>query len=224
VAAAEYRVPRLRAFTQAKVGGLPGPFWLLWSGTLINRIGYLVEPFLAYYLTAVRGLPLTTTGVVLAMSGVGSIAAELVSGVLSDRLGRRAVLTFGMLANAAALIGLGYSRGLAAIVVATLIFGATIDLYRPASAALVADLIPPADRPRAYGLLFWAVNLGFSVAMVLGGALARSGFMWLFWVDAGTCAAMGGIAWLWLPRDRPPPRARACWAAKAGRPACSATP
>ena len=41
-------MPRLRAFTRAKVGGLPGPFWLLWSGTPINRIGYLVEPFLAY--------------------------------------------------------------------------------------------------------------------------------------------------------------------------------
>ena len=47
-AATEVRMPRLRAFTRAKVGGLPGPFWLLWSGTPINRIGYLVEPFLAY--------------------------------------------------------------------------------------------------------------------------------------------------------------------------------
>ena len=79
----------------------------------------------------------------------------------------------------------------------------TIDLYRPASAALIADLVPPADRPRAYGLLFWAVNLGFSIAMVLGGTLARSGFVWLFWADAATCAVAGVMAWLWLPRDRP---------------------
>ena len=150
-----------------------------------------------------RGLSLATTGAVLAMSGAGSIVAQLGSGVLSDRIGRRAMLTFGMLANAAALVALGYSRGLAAIVVATLIFGMTIDLYRPASAALIADLVPPANRPRAYGLLFWAVNLGFSIAMVLGGTLARSGFVWLFWADAGTCAVAGVMAWLWLPRDRP---------------------
>ena len=210
------RAPRLRAFTRSQLGGLPRPFWLLWSGTLINRIGYLVEPFLAFYLTGVRGLSLTATGAVLAMSGAGSVVSQLVSGALSDRFGRRAMLTLGMLANAAALVGLGYSRGLVPLIVATLIFGATIDIYRPASAALVADLVPPAGRPRAYGLLFWAVNLGFSVAMVLGGALARSGFVWLFWADAGTCAVVGVMSWRWLPRDRPPrahperaPRARA---------------
>ena len=175
--AANVPAVRLRAFVRAQVGGLPGPFWLLFSGTFINRIGYLVEPFLAYYLTGVRGLSLATTGAVLAMSGAGSIVAQLVSGVLTDRIGRRAVLTFGMLANAAALIALGYSRGLPAIVATTLLFGMTIDLYRPASAALIADVVPPADRPRTYGLVFWAVNLGFSVAMVLGGALARSNFI-----------------------------------------------
>jgi MFS family permease len=201
--AADVPLARFRASVRAQVGGLPGPFWLLFSGTFINRIGYLVEPFLAYYLTGVRGLPLATTGAVLAMSGAGSIVTQLVSGVLTDRIGRRAVLTFGMLANAAALIALGYSKGLPAIVAATMFFGMTIDLYRPASAALVADVVPPADRPRAYGLVFWAVNLGFSVAMVLGGALVRSGFVWLFWADAGTCAVTGVMAWLWLPRDRP---------------------
>jgi MFS family permease len=149
---------------------------VLWSGTLINRIGYMVEPFLAFYLTGVRGLPLTTTGAVIAMSGAGSVISQFVSGSLTDRIGRRATLTLGMLANAAALVALGYSRGLVPLVLATLLFGMTIDIYRPASAALVADLVPSGDRPRAFGLLFWALNLGFSVAMVLGGTLARSGF------------------------------------------------
>jgi len=214
------RAPRARAFARGQVGGLARPFWVLWGGTLINRIGYLVEPFLAFYLTGVRGLSLATTGAVLAMSGAGSIVSQLASGALSDRIGRRSVLTLGMLANAAALIGLGYSRSLPAIFTATLIFGATIDMYRPASAALVADLVQPADRPRAYGLLFWAVNLGFSVAMVLGGALARSGFMWLFWADAGTCAVVGVISWRWLPRDRPAGVPRA--APRAGGPQAGA--
>jgi MFS family permease len=197
------RASRLRAFAASRAGGLPRPFWVLWSGTLINRIGYMVEPFLAFYLTGVRGLSLATTGAVLAVSGAGSVVSQLVSGSLSDRLGRRAVLTLGMLANAAALLALGYSRGLVPIVAATLLFGLTIDIYRPASSALVADLLPPAERPRAYGLLFWAVNLGFSVAMVLGGTLARSGFQWLFWADAGTCAIVGVMAWRGLPGGRP---------------------
>jgi MFS family permease len=214
-AGATARLPRLRAFTHARVGGLPRPFWVLWSGTLINRIGYMVEPFLAYYLTGVRGLSLAATGAILAVSGAGSVVSQLVSGSLSDRIGRREMLTLGMLANAAALIGLGYSRGLVSILAATLLFGLTIDVYRPASSALVADLVPPAERPRAYGLLFWAVNLGFSVAMVLGGTLARSGFQWLFWADAGTCAVVGVLAWRGLPSGSPA-RARAAKARESG--------
>ena len=215
VAGATARPPRLRAFAHARVSGLPRPFWVLWSGTLINRIGYMVEPFLAYYLTGVRGLSLATTGAILAVSGAGSVVSQLVSGSLSDRIGRREMLTLGMLANAAALIGLGYSRGLVSILAATLLFGLTIDVYRPASSALVADLVPPAERPRAYGLLFWAVNLGFSVAMVLGGTLARSGFQWLFWADAGTCAVVGALAWRGLPSGSPG-RARAAKARESG--------
>jgi len=193
---------RAPAFLRGAIGGLPRAFWVLWSGTLVNRIGYMVEPFLAYYLTGVRGFPLATTGAVLAVSGLGSVFSQLAAGALTDRIGRRATLALGMLANAGALLGLGYARGLAAIMVAVLLFGLTVDVYRPASSALVADLVPSVDRARAYGILFWAVNLGVSVAMVLGGALARTGFLWLFWADALTCAAFSAIVWVGLPADR----------------------
>ena len=79
----------------------------------------------------------------------------------------------------AALIALGYARGLVPLALAVIVTGFTIDIYRPASSAIVADLVGPRDRTRAYGLLFWAVNLGYSVAMVLGGTLARAGYGWL---------------------------------------------
>jgi MFS family permease len=131
---------------------------------------------------------------------------QLAGGVLTDRLGRRATLTAGMLANAAALLGLGYARGLAPLFAASVAVGVTIDMYRPAAAALVADLVPAADRARAYGLIFWAVNLGFSVAMVLGGTLARTGFTTLFWIDAVTCAACGLLVWRAVPETLPATR------------------
>ena len=183
----------------AKVGGLPRAFWVLWSGTLVNRIGLLVEPFLALYLSSARGLSLAATGAVLAVAGAGSIFSQLIGGALADRIGRRATLTFGMLANAAALLALGYVHGFVPLLGAAFASGLTIDMYRPAAAAIVADVITPAERPRAYGLLFWAVNLGFSVAMVLGGLLARAGFVWLFWGDAVTCATFGLMVWRAVP-------------------------
>ncbi|MBV9379426.1 MAG: MFS transporter [Streptosporangiaceae bacterium] len=190
-------------FARRAAGGLPRAFWVLWAGTLVNRLGLFVEPFLALYLSSARRLSLAEIGLVLAASGAGSVFSQLIGGALTDRIGRRATLTAGMLANAAALLALGYARGLPALVTAALGVGLTIDMYRPAASALVADLVPATDRARAYGLLFWAVNLGFSVAMVLGGTLARAGFIWLFWADAATCLVFGLLVWRGVPETRP---------------------
>jgi MFS family permease len=193
---------RLPGFLHTRVGGLPRAFWALWAGSFVNRLGTMVEPFLAFYLTGVRGLSLAATGAVLALFGLGSVISQMLGGVLADRIGRRATLTGGMLATAAAMLALGYVTTTPVVIVVVFVLGVTIDMYRPASQALVADLVAPADRPRAYGLLFWAINLGFAVAMVLGGTLSRAGFTWLFWVDAATCAVYAVLIWRAVPETR----------------------
>ena len=155
-----------------------------------------------------RGFPVTTTGGVLAVYALGSLVSQI-RGWLADALGRRAALTPGMLANGAALIALGYATDPPAVITATFAAGATVDMYRPAAQALVADLIPAAGRTRAYGLISWAANLGFSAAMLSGGMLAQAGFRWLFWADALTCAAFAALAWQALPATPARPAAQA---------------
>jgi MFS family permease len=144
--------------------------WVLWAGTLINRLGMFVEPFLALYLSSARHLSLTLVGAVLASYGAGSVFSQLIGGATADRIGRRATLTAGMGANAAALLGLGYARGLGSLVAAAIAVGLTVDLYRPASLALVADLVPAAERTRAFGLLFWGHLRAVRAAGLAGGA------------------------------------------------------
>lgn len=193
---------RLGTFVHTRVGGLPRQFWVLWAGSLLNRLGTMVEPFLGLYLTSMRGLSLGQAGLVMAVLGAGSLAGQLVGGVLADRIGRRATLTFAMLATGAGMLALGYAQGILAISAAALVLGLVLDMYRPAAQAMVADLIPVHDRPRAFGLLFWAVNLGWAFAMVLGGTLAQQGFLWLFWIDAVTCVAFGALVWRAVPETR----------------------
>ncbi|MER5880428.1 MFS transporter [Streptomyces sp. NPDC001910] len=194
---------RMRTLVRVRVGGLPGAFWVLWSGTLLNRLGAMVSPFLSLYLTQVRDVPLSTVGLILAVVGAGSVISQPLGGFLTDRLGRRAALTGGMLSNAGALLLLGHAQTVPAITVAGFVVGVTIDLYRPAAQALIADTVPVTDRTRAYGLLLWSVNLGFSAAMVLGGHLASRDFHLLFWVDAAACAVFGLLVWHAVPETRP---------------------
>lgn len=193
---------RLPGFLHSRVGGLPRAFWALWAGSFVNRLGTMVEPFLAFYLTGVRGLSLTATGAVLALYGLGAVVSQVLGGVLTDRVGRRATLTGGMLSTAAAMLALGYVTSTPVVIAVVFVLGVAIDVYRPAAQALVADLVGPADRARAYGLLFWAINLGFAVAMIAGGTLSRAGFSWLFWVDAVTCAAFAVLVWRAVPETR----------------------
>jgi MFS family permease len=191
------------SFLRSSFGGLPRPFWALWGGTLVNRLGTMVMPFTGVYLTQARGLSLVTAGLVMALFGAGSLVSQLLAGVLADRIGRRATLAGGMLASAAAMLALGYSTTLPAILSSMFVLGLVADAYRPASTALVADLISPQERPRAYGLLFWAINLGYSVGMTAGGWLAQAGFLWLFWVDAVSCVAFAVLVWRAVPETRP---------------------
>ena len=185
------------------LSGLPVAFRWLLAGVFVNRVGTFVAPFLVLYLTEERGQSPAFGGAALAAWGLGGLLATPMAGTAADRLGRRVTLLACMLGAAAALTLLGAARAPWLILVAAFLSGATADGFRPASNALVADIIEPGQRPRAYSLTFWATNLGFSVAALTGGALASLGWWTLFAVDAATCAAFGLLIFWRLPETRP---------------------
>jgi len=187
----------------ATAGGLPRTFWYLWAGSLVNRLGGAVAPFLALYLTDGRGVSTAQAGLVLTAYGLGSAIAQPVGGTLADRVGRRATMVAGLTSSAALLLVVGAVSVLPALVLAVFAYGLCLDLVRPAVSAAVADVVPDADRTRAYALNFWAINLGFSVAVPLGGFLAERGYWWLFGLDAATALAFAVVVVLRVPETRP---------------------
>jgi MFS family permease len=182
---------------------LPKSFWALWTGQFVNRLSMFVQPFLVLYLTQDRGLSAATAGLVAASVGVGNAVAQVLGGFLADRVGRRLTMMIGFFGTAVMMIGLGTSSGLPRIVVFSLLVGVASELFRPAASATVADLVPPEGRVRAYGLLFWAINLGFAVATSSAGFLAGQGFGLLFWIDAAGSVLAGLIIWRLVPETRP---------------------
>src|SRR5688500_16876042 len=156
----------LRERIAAARARLPAVYWTVWLGTLINRLGQFVGPLLTFYLTQDRGYELTEAGGIIALLGLGQVAAALVGGVLADRLGRRATMALSLFGAAATMLVLAQARSYDAIAVTVLVLGFTGELYRPAVAALVADVVPAKDRVYAYGLLYWCINIGFAIAPV----------------------------------------------------------
>lgn len=185
------------------VEGLPATYWLIWTGTLINRLGGFVLPFLSLYLTAQREIPVSQAALMVSFFGAGSFLAQLTGGELTDRLGRRPVMLMSFFITPAFMILLGLAQNLALISLATFVVGFFTDLYRPAVGAAIADLVPPESRTRAYGYNYWAINLGAAVAPIVAGLVANYDYLLLFIADAVTTAAFGLIVFFGIRETRP---------------------
>jgi multidrug resistance protein len=95
-----------------------------------------------------------------------------VLGKLSDRYGRRPVLLFCLLGSAAGYFLFGLGGALWVLFLSRIIDGFTGGNISTAS-AYVADVTPPQDRARSFGLVGAAFGFGFILGPAIGGALGE---------------------------------------------------
>lgn len=177
---------------------LPRSFWVLFTGTFINRFGTFVWPFLTIYLTR-RGYSLGDAAWAVSGFGIGAIFGNALGGWLADHLGRRNTIILGTFTSAAGMMALYAASSLPTIMICTVLAGLTNGIYIPAAGALLVDIVPSAQRVRAYAAWRLAANAGFACGASVGGLLANHSLFWLFAADALTTACYGFIALLWLP-------------------------
>lgn len=168
---------------------LPRTIHILCLGSFVNRAGTFVIVFLTLYLQKELKLSETFATSTIGFFGLGSILAAMIGGHLADRIGRRVVMLGGLFGGALVLVVLSELRTPWMIAAGVFLFALLADMYRPASSAMMADVTEPAARPRAFALMYVAVNLGFAVGAGVGGEISRFGFRWLFWGDALTTSA-----------------------------------
>ncbi len=183
--------------------GLPRPFWFIWTGALVTRAGTFVLPYLALYLTQGLGLPPGRAGLVVALYGAGGSIAGPLGGYLADHVGRRVVLVGALALGGAGMIALGFAHRVAVLAPALFAVALVTESYRPAMQAAVADMVGPADRVRAFNLVYWVINFGFAIGLTVGGLLASRSFLWLFLGDGATTLAFAAIVWAGVPETRP---------------------
>ena len=193
----------MRGWLRQAAGGLPRTFWLLWAGTLINRLGAFVVIFLAIYLTGERGFSQSQAGLVIGLYGAGGAIGTMAGGVLADRWGRRPTMLTAQFGAAALMLCLGLAHAYWEIVVAAFLLGIFAEGVRPAFSAMMVDVVPDRDRVRAFSLTYWAINLGFACAAVGAGLAAQVDYLLLFLVDAGTTLVTALISLIFVAETRP---------------------
>ncbi|MGW3066359.1 MFS transporter [Streptomyces sp. NPDC001130] len=181
---------------------LPPAFWLLFAGTLLNRLGILVPAFLSLYLAAETGLSAGTIGVLVGVWGAGSVAGSLAGGALADRVGPRAAVWCSQAISLAASLALACTHRAGILAGVVLLSGCASTLHKPAGAVVVSRALPKSGHVRAFGLLYWASNIGAAISPAVSGVLLERGAGWLIVLNATTAVCYSAVA-LRLPGRAP---------------------
>ncbi|MFI1400073.1 MDR family MFS transporter [Streptomyces sp. NPDC020681] len=193
----------LRRAVRESVSGLPREFWWLWTSTLVNRLGAFVATFMALYLTVDRGYSASYAGLVASLHGLGGVVSSLGGGVMADRLGRRPTLLIAQSSTAVSVAVLGFMQHPVAIAAVAFVVGMASNASRPAVQAMMADIVRPEDRVRAFSLNYWAINLGFAISSVAAGFIAEYSYLAGFLGEAAMTLICAVVVFVKLPESRP---------------------
>jgi DHA1 family multidrug resistance protein B-like MFS transporter len=154
--------------------------WSEWDRNLkIRLVGewlfglffWMFLPFMAIYFSETLGK--TTAGLLLVLSQVLSVAANLVGGYLTDTFGRKRMMIIASFVQTAAFIGFAMANSpwmqspLLTFLAFSLI-GIMGSVYYPASAAMVADLVEEEKRNGVFAIFYTAMNINVVLGPILG--------------------------------------------------------
>ncbi|MEY9872965.1 MFS family permease [Streptacidiphilus sp. MAP12-33] len=185
---------------------LPRTVRLLLLARVVNRLGAFSLPFLTALVHTAHGASLTTAGLVTAAFGLATIPSRLAGGRLADRVGARTTIVLGLCGCAVAQLSIALAASLTWTVVGAVLLGLAFELYEPPSQAIIAEVVPAAQRVRAFSLFSGALAAGAIGAGLIAALLGRWDLRLLFVADAVTCLLCALFVRLALPRDKPPGR------------------
>ena len=182
------------------MNGISKPVRRVLLGVLLNFLGSgLTMSLFVVYLHDIRGISITTAGMLLAWMAAIGIAMTAPIGYLIDRHGPVRVMLPGIVMEAVSVALIAHIHTAPqAFVISTLgaICGATI---WPAQTTLYSQLAPPEDRSRVFALSFMCLNLGLGIGGLITSAIVRDGdaarFELLYRVDAITYLFLAIAVW-----------------------------
>lgn len=148
--------------------------WFLLFAMLVFRFGQgLFYPFSTVYFANFVGIPLSLIGVGLASLAVASVVSGLGSGPLTDRFGRKPMMLFALSGSATTFFLFSQVGSFAGYVAVCVMAGlAGSGMFDAARNAMVADVVEPGERARAYGLVRVGGNVGWAADPAFAGFAA----------------------------------------------------
>ncbi|MFD1177384.1 MDR family MFS transporter [Paenibacillus puldeungensis] len=149
---------------------------------MYNMLFWMYFPFITVYFAVALGSRIA--GIMMAVLPLFSMIGNLLGGALADRFGRRPVMLLGTMLQALmfAMFAVSPSHLLDYFAYVGVGFGGA--MYRPASSAMVADLVPVEHRRQVFATYMTANNVGAVLGPALGAVFFFKYQQELLW----TCA------------------------------------
>ncbi|MBC3918492.1 MFS transporter [Undibacterium sp. CY18W] len=125
-------------------------------------------PFMALYLSDSLGLDQQAVGWIMGGSIFFSTLFGLYAGYLTDRLDKRRLMMFACIAVALCSLLVTVSAFALAALLALACIESALTLRSIALKAMLADLLPPDQRPRAFSMNYMLINMAFAIGPVWG--------------------------------------------------------
>lgn len=214
---------RPEASAPPEAGPPPSPIWWVWLAAWpVTAVFILSNAATPLYVLWQRdiGFSKGTLTVIFAFYIVGLIGSLLVSGVVSDRLGRKPVLLPALALAVAACVIFATASSVAALIMARLFSGIAVGAVVSAGMAAVTDVGGPGRKRLAALLASCAMVFGAGLGPLLAGILSESApapTVTVFVVEI-VLLATAILAVLRMPIRRPAKAAKGRWARMPGVP------
>lgn len=179
----------------------PRQYWLMILGIVISTAGgSMVWPFMLIYAGGKLGLPLSAVASLISINAGVGLFASFLAGTLADRIGRKAVMVASL-----AMIGVAYfflvqAETYLQFALLMGLVGLSNPLYQVGADAMLADMIPSAQRTDAYAINRIANNAAFGIGPAIGGFLASTSYNLAFY-GAATGFMAYGVIWAFFARE-----------------------
>ena len=144
---------------------------------------FMVLPVFAIYLAGYEGFTLTMLGYALGVYGLTQALMQLPFGLISDKLGRKPVIIFGLLIFCLGSVVAALADSMTGVIIGRALQGA--GAIASTIMALVADVTRDESRSKAMAMIGASIGLSFALAMVLGPKISAAyGLQGVFWLTA----------------------------------------
>lgn len=182
----------------------PKKFWIVVGVHFIDKIGgTLVFPFFALYITRRFNVGMTEAGILLGILALAGMVGSVIGGALTDRLGRRKLILFGLIFSAVSSLLFGSVTQFAWLFPVAVLVGLVSDVGGPAHGAMIADILSKEQRQEGFGILRIVGNMAWLVGPTVGGFVARTSFFALFVIDAVISCIVAVLFYTLMPETKP---------------------